>query len=129
MPTLIDKKPVEDFMYLMDNRGDIRVLYSRFINGIERIDAENLYSYDQTEDERTTIRSQLLTMKKMIRDSHSGRKARPDLVAKMIAEYRVRREIDSEPNNVTNFQEIYKILFPIQLLIIIICLFACMKRK
>ena len=130
VPTLIDKKPLEDFMYLLDNKGDIRVLYSRFINGLDRIEAENLYSYDQSEDERITIQRQLLTMKKMIRDSHSGRKARPELVAKMMAEYRVRREIEFEPDTTMEQQVIYKAFIPLQLLIIlIICLFACMKRK
>lgn len=117
-------------MYLLDNKGDIRVLYSRFINGLDRIEAENLYSYDQSEDERITIQNQLLTMKKMIRDSHSGRKARPELVAKMMAEYRVRREIGSEPEAIWNGQVIYKTLLPLQLLIIIVIyLFTCMKRK
>ena len=117
-------------MHLLDNKGDIRVLYSRFINGLDRIEAENLYSYDQSEDERITIQNQLLTMKKMIRDSHSGRKARPELVAKMMAEYRVRRDVDFEPKTIWNEQAVYRALFPLQLLIIlVIYLFTCMKRK
>ena len=114
-------------MYLLDNRGDIRVLYSRFVNGLDRIEAMNLYSYDQSEDERTTIRRQLLTMKRMIKDARSGRKANPELVAEMIADYRVRRDTNVPE---TETQVIYNFVLPLQLIVIIIlCLFACMKRK
>ena len=88
-------------MNLLDNRGDIRVLNLRFMTGLQRIEAVNLFSYDQTEDERTIITSKLMEMKKMIRDSHSGRRATPEAVEEMKAEYRVRREVTFVPKPVS----------------------------
>ena len=87
-------------MNLLDHKGDVRVLYLRFITGLQRIEAENLFSYEQTEDERTIITTKLMEMKKMIRDSHSGRRATPIAVENMKAEYRVRREIAFTPQPV-----------------------------
>ena len=45
-----------------------------------------------------------MEMKKMIRDSHSGRRATPEAVEEMKAEYRVRREVTFVPKPVVESQ-------------------------
>ena len=122
IPTLVDEKPLAEFMNYLDNKGDIRVLNLRFINGLARIEAENLYSYDQTFDEREIIAHKLMEVKKMIKNSHSNRKESPEDVAKMIADYRVRRS--AEPEEIKFDLQII-LLLP---LLLIICLIIIKKR-
>ena len=125
IPTLADEKPLTDFMNYLDNKGDVRVMHLRFINGLARIEAENLYSYDQSYDEREIIATKLMEVKKMIRNSHSNRKESPEDVAKMIAEYRVRRSADN-PEYETTIQ-LRSPIFIISL-IILLCLLLLKKR-
>ena len=68
LPTLSDPMPLRDFMNLLEARGDIRVAHYRFMTGLQRIDATNLYYPNITRDEMDVIAYELANIKRSIRN-------------------------------------------------------------
>ena len=59
-------------MNLLDARSDIRVAHYRFMTGLQRIDAINLFYPNITRDEMDTISFELTNIKKSIRNRLKG---------------------------------------------------------
>ena len=116
-------------MNLLDSRSDIRVAHYRFMTGLQRINAVNLFYPNITRDEMDRIAYELTNIKSSIRNSHAKRVSSPiDQSPLTYGNNRNRRDIHAIETEYGC--DVYsKLIIPVIILIIFMFLIPKAQRK